>query len=82
MQRDQLRPLMTGSFEDMVYDMTLTWPMIRSLDNFKSRGPNSDFNIYRRQNNKPEKGLNENHARELLELIQFLLIWIYPKRCY
>ena len=68
MQRDQLRPLMTGSFEDMVYDMTLTWPMIKSLDNFKSRGPNSDFNVYRRQNNKPEKGLNENHARELLEL--------------
>ena len=68
MQREQLRPLMTGRFADMVYDMTLTWPMIKSLDNFKSRGPNSAFNVNRRRKNKPEKGLNENHGRELLEL--------------
>ena len=68
MQREQLRPLMTGRFADMVYNMTLTWPMIKSLDNFKSRGPNSAFNINRRRKNKPEKGLNENHGRELLEL--------------
>ena len=68
MQRDQLRPLMTGRFADLVYDMTLTWPMIKSLDNFKSRGPNSEFNMHRRRKNKPEKGLNENHGRELLEL--------------
>ena len=27
MQREQLRTLMTGRFADMVYDMTLTWPM-------------------------------------------------------
>ena len=68
MQREQLRPLMTGRFADMVYDMTLTWPMIKSLDNFKSRGPNSEFNINRKKRNKPQKGLNENHGRELLEL--------------
>ena len=68
MQREQLRTLMTGRFADMVYDMTLTWPMIKSLDNFKSRGPNSQFNVNRRRKNKPEKGLNENHGRELLEL--------------
>ena len=68
MQREQLRPLMTGRFADMVYEMTLTWPMIKSLDNFKSRGPNSKFNVNRRRKNKPEKGLNENHGRELLEL--------------
>ena len=35
MQREQLLPLMTGRFADMVYDMTLTWPMIKSLDNCK-----------------------------------------------
>jgi uncharacterized protein (DUF1800 family) len=52
----------------MVYNITLSWPMIKSLDNFKSRGPNSKFNTYRRAKNKPEKGLNENHGRELLEL--------------
>jgi uncharacterized protein (DUF1800 family) len=42
--------------------------MIKSLDNFKSRGPNSEFNINRKKRNKPQKGLNENHGRELLEL--------------
>ena len=68
MQREQIRPLMTGRFADMVYDITLSWPMIRSLDNFLSRGPKSDFNVRRKKKNKPVKALNENHARELLEL--------------
>ena len=31
MQREQLRPLMTGRFADMVYDMTLTWPMMKHM---------------------------------------------------
>ena len=68
MQREQLRPLMTGNFADMVYNMTITWPMIKSLDNFKSAGPNSETNMYRKRKNKRVKGLNENHGRELLEL--------------
>lgn len=68
MQRDVIRERMTGSFTDLVYDVTLTWPMLRSLDNFISRGPNSSFNVNRKKRNKPAKGLNENHARELLEL--------------
>ena len=68
MQREQLRPLMTGNFSDMVYNMTITWPMIKSLDNFKSAGPNSEANVYRKRKNKRVKGLNENHGRELLEL--------------
>ena len=68
MQREQLRPLMTGNFSDMVYNMTISWPMIKSLDNFKSAGPNSDTNVYRKSKNKRVKGLNENHGRELLEL--------------
>ena len=48
--------------------MTISWPMLKSLDNFQSRGPNSKFNIYRKKKGKPQRGLNENHARELLEL--------------
>ena len=55
---------MTGNFSDM----TITWPMIKSLDNFKSAGPNSETNVYRKRKNKRVKGLNENHGRELLEL--------------
>ena len=68
MQREQLRPLMTGKFNDMVYDITLSWPMIKSLDNFKSAGPNSETNMHRKRKGKRVKGLNENHGRELLEL--------------
>ena len=68
MQRDVIRPGMKGRFADLVYNVTISWPMLKSLDNFQSRGPNSKFNIYRKKKGKPQKGLNENHARELLEL--------------
>ena len=68
MQRDVIRPGMNGSFADLVYNVTISWPMLKSLDNFQSRGPNSKFNIYRKKKGKPQRGLNENHARELLEL--------------
>ena len=68
MQRDVIRPGMNGRFADLVYNVTISWPMLKSLDNFQSRGPNSKFNIYRKKKGKPQRGLNENHARELLEL--------------
>ena len=68
MQRDVIRSGMDGRFADLVYNVTISWPMLKSLDNFQSRGPNSKFNIYRKKKGKPQKGLNENHARELLEL--------------
>ena len=68
MQRDVIRSGMNGSFADLVYNVTISWPMLKSLDNFQSRGPNSKFNIYRKKKGKPQRGLNENHARELLEL--------------
>ena len=68
MQRDVIRKGMTGRFADLVYDVTLSWPMMKSLDNFRSRGPSSKHNLYRKQKGKPPQGLNENHARELLEL--------------
>ncbi len=68
MQREVIRPGMNGSFADLVYNVTISWPMLKSLDNFQSRGPNSKFNIYRKKKGKPQRGLNENHARELLEL--------------
>ena len=49
MQRDVIRPGMNGSFADLVYNVTISWPMLKSLDNFQSRGPNSKFNIYRKR---------------------------------
>ena len=59
MQRDVIRPGMNGSFADLVYNVTISWPMLKSLDNFQSRGPNSKFNIYRKKKGKPQRGLNE-----------------------
>lgn len=68
LQRDTIRPALGGSIEDLVYAVTISWPMLKSLDNFLSRGPNSSFNKSRRERNMEVKSLNENHARELLEL--------------
>ena len=66
-QRDVIRPNMCGSFEDLVYQVTTSWCMLHHLDNAENIGPNSKEGV--RLNNKNKKvGLNENHARELLEL--------------
>ena len=65
--REILRPHMTGSFTDMVKAATTSWAMIHNLDNSESVGPNS-----KRGRDLKEKGrvatVNENHARELMEL--------------
>jgi uncharacterized protein (DUF1800 family) len=66
-QRETIRLNMDKRFADLVIAATLSFPMMRALDNFLSRGPNSIFG----KNNKGKKnvnGLNENHGRELLEL--------------
>jgi len=68
LQRDTIRSALGGSIEELVYQVTISWPMLKSLDNFLSRGPNSSFNRGRRERNMEVKSLNENHARELLEL--------------
>lgn len=66
-QRETLRQQMDKRFYDLVMAATLSFPMMRSLDNFLSRGPRS---LYARRNKdkKNINGLNENHGRELLEL--------------
>ena len=65
--REILRPHLTGSFTDLVKAATVSWAMIHNLDNSQSIGPNSQ-----RGRSKREQGelatVNENHARELMEL--------------
>jgi len=61
-QREIIRPNMVKTFEDMVQAVTTSWCMIHHLDNSESVGPNSK----RGQNSRDT--INENHARELLEL--------------
>ena len=53
---------MVKTFEDMVQAVTTSWCMIHHLDNSESVGPNSKRGVESRDT------INENHARELLEL--------------
>jgi len=71
-ERDAIRPYVCGSFADMLLASSRHPAMLLYLDNYVSIGPNS----YLAQNPRllPEyarnlmKGLNENLAREILEL--------------
>ena len=67
--REVIRPSMNKTFEEMVVEVTTSWAMIHHLDNSENIGPNSIQG--KRENSDGDQrkvGLNENHARELLEL--------------
>ncbi|MEP0941463.1 MAG: DUF1800 domain-containing protein [Rhizobiaceae bacterium] len=61
-EREAIRPHITGNFADMVLASTANPGMLLYLDNANSIGPNS------RAGRRRNRGLNENLARELLEL--------------
>ena len=65
--RETIRPNMCGSFETLLKEATLGWSMIHNLDNSESIGPNSEWGESRKKRGKLAT-INENHARELLEL--------------
>jgi uncharacterized protein (DUF1800 family) len=66
-ERDVIRPHVLGKFEDMVLASAKHPAMLFYLDNFQSIGPSSRAaQLARRQ--RTSRGLNENYARELLEL--------------
>jgi uncharacterized protein (DUF1800 family) len=74
-ERDAIRPNIAGSFEKLLLAATTHPAMLRYLDNVQSAGPNSAIvmRLARRSNRTDEKaprvtGLNENLAREVLEL--------------
>jgi uncharacterized protein (DUF1800 family) len=60
---------MDKTFETMVYEATVAWPMMMHLDNKDNIGPKSKSGKeeWRRREKEPAT-LNENHARELMEL--------------
>jgi uncharacterized protein (DUF1800 family) len=60
--QDAIRPHVTGRFEDMLQAVMHHPGMIIYLDNYSSVGPNSEVG------RATGKGLNENLARECLEL--------------
>jgi uncharacterized protein (DUF1800 family) len=61
-EREAIRPYVLGRFRDMLGAATKHPAMLSYLDNAQSVGPNS------RNGLQAGRGLNENHARELLEL--------------
>jgi uncharacterized protein (DUF1800 family) len=66
-----IRPRITGKFSDMLKAAVLHPAMLLYLDQFQSVGPNSTFGARRRRrqnSNRRQRGLNENLAREILEL--------------
>ena len=68
-ERDVIRAHVLGKFEDMVLASARHPAMLFYLDNFQSIGPNSQgAQFQRRRGQQPQRGLNENYARELLEL--------------
>lgn len=62
MEREAIRPHVYGRFADMLLAVETHPAMIFFLDNQQSLGPNS------RAGNRRGRGLNENLAREILEL--------------
>jgi len=68
-ERDAIRPLALGRFENLLVATATSPAMLNYLDNASSIGPHSEF-AYRPGNNQKKRpsGLNENYARELMEL--------------
>jgi uncharacterized protein (DUF1800 family) len=62
MVEDAIRPHVAGRFADMLRGVTLHPAMLLYLDQVRSVGPTSKVGLRR------EEGLNENLARELMEL--------------
>lgn len=67
-EREVIRPHVLGRFEDMVLASAKHPAMLYYLDNFQSIGPNSRAAQTRSRRLGRQRGLNENYARELLEL--------------
>jgi uncharacterized protein (DUF1800 family) len=70
-EREAIRPHVLGRFEDMLLASAMHPAMLVYLDNFQSVGPTSVGARAARgrgQGGQQARGLNENYARELLEL--------------
>ena len=67
-ERDVIRPRALGRFEDLLVAVASSPAMMNYLDNSLSVGPRSQFANRPARNDKRPDGLNENYARELMEL--------------
>ena len=68
-ERDVIRPHVLGKFKDLLLATAESPAMLFYLDNFQSVSPNAMQMAARRNPQaRPARGLNENYARELMEL--------------
>ena len=70
-EREAIRPHVLGSFQELLMAVEQHPAMLLYLDNYQSVGPNSTLANYRSRqadSRKPKLGINENLAREILEL--------------
>jgi uncharacterized protein (DUF1800 family) len=67
-ERQAIRPHVLGRFEEMVLASARHPAMLVYLDNVRSVGPGSPAAAFVGRRSDREPGLNENYARELLEL--------------
>lgn len=70
-ERDVIRPHALGSFESLLVATAGSPAMLNYLDNAQSVGPNSEVGLKSKAKpgqQKKQAGLNENYARELMEL--------------
>tara|TARA_B100000131_G_C18116393_1_gene611444 strand:- start:977 stop:2419 length:1443 start_codon:yes stop_codon:yes gene_type:complete len=68
-QRESIRANLNKTFEQLAYEATVAWAMIHHLDNAENVGPRSeDAKAEWRRRKKRPATINENHARELMEL--------------
>ncbi|MDQ6678809.1 MAG: DUF1800 domain-containing protein, partial [Acidobacteriota bacterium] len=65
-ERDVIRPHVLGSFKDLLLATAQSPAMLFYLDNAQSAAPGMDAKNPNAK--KPVRGLNENYARELMEL--------------
>lgn len=67
-ERDVIRPNALGRFEDLLIATAKSPAMLLYLDNFSSMGAKEEQTGKNRPQNKKFKGINENYAREVMEL--------------
>jgi len=67
-ERDVIRPHALGKFKDLLLATAKSPAMLWYLDNWQSVGPNSQAAGRGKNSGKPSQGLNENYAREVMEL--------------
>src|SRR5579864_8033695 len=70
-ERDVIRPHVLGNFKDLLMETAQSPAMLFYLDNFQSVDPVAAGRMQQRfgaQQAKQRRGLNENYARELMEL--------------